>query len=242
MSLHSGDVAWPADAEEEKPIIDADPWVPIEEDEEEEEEEEEEENAEDNVETYNPLADFSEEDEIDDSENDNETKLSSEELSIIRRRLNTSERVSPVAPEEEVGDLYSDDDDDDKNNCEARHCDDHEEEKKTTGCFRCNNAFKTVMGGIGTAFTTVLDYIRESLTKHQKKMLVGCILAAIFKVKVDDLAQEERMGEGDGNGHINDTETPTDDDMASELSDISSTIVNSLVDAAVETLSSSNKE
>nr|AKS10636.1 wsv295-like protein [Metopaulias depressus WSSV-like virus] len=179
---------------------------------------------------------FSDSNEEEEEEEEEEEDFKS--VTELGRRLTSSERTlnNNLSDDSEDGDdLFSDDE---ENVSRRSECCDHDDKKEpTTNCCNLKGICNT-LGGIGNTLAkgfcrvvnTIVSCIKEKLSSRQMFILAGATIAAIFKTK--NVAVDE---DGDDEGGDVDLNSST------SANNISEDIINAVVDVAIDSITSTDK-
>ena len=145
-----------------------------------------------------------------------------------RRRLSSLVESPNNNLSDDGDDLFTDD----KN--VSHECCDHEEEPKTN-CCNLKGIGHTLARGFCRVVNTLVSCFREKLTRRQMFLLASAVIAAIFKTK--NVAMDDKEDPS--------VEDPNDDDnnnaSSASANNISADIVSTVVDAAIDSITSTDK-
>nr|BDV50248.1 MAG: wsv295-like protein [Chiromantes dehaani nimavirus] len=169
-----------------------------------------------------PLERFSDMDEEEEEEEEEESKSVSE----LRRRSLINNNHS-----DDGNDLFSDNE---ENVCHRRsECCDHDDAEKepTTNCCNMKEIAIILARGVCNFLNTFVTCVKEKLTRRQMFILVSAAFAVLFKTKnVADPSADDDDG-GDGGGDVD----------ANFSSSASADIMNTIIDATVDTIVSTDE-
>nr|BDT63535.1 MAG: wsv295-like protein [Pasiphaea japonica whispovirus] len=142
-------------------------------------------------------------------EEENSDTAMEEDLPVLRKRLTTiSPSMQPMTSIQPQLDDASSDDGDDECHCEHKQSsgyDDEDEQTKVTSCCNVKGVGQTLAEGFCNVFSTIVSCIREKITKKQMFLLVGAVVAAVFKTNNVAVSSTSNSTIDDTIGSTNDT-------------------------------------